>query len=478
MKEHEVITSNKALNVYVISLVPYLSILLPFSIAVFYVHLFGVNVFFADEWYFLKILQKLDSGMLSIADLFAHHREHIYFFPWVVMLALGTLTEYKTVPLMYLVQLCLLVTSAILLLAFRRTLRHQPLVSILLFVPIPFLVFSFRQYENMLWGNQITFAFAQTFAVLALYILYVLENKDPKKLISLLSLGLVALASATIASFSSVQGLLVWPAGVLQLLITPINRSLKSLLLAGWGAVGLGEWIFYFTGKNAESESIYPISPYYALRHPAIAVDYFLTLLGSSLFWEETFAVSASLLLICLLVVGLLLLYRSGRLAENSFWVAILLFSLLSLIGITVGRSMFAENQAWWDQPLTSRYTIFSILTVVSVYAILVKLAWARKSHVVTALLGSLLGLVLLSIPTSYLLGVKAGEETKQYREEIAETVLNYESQPDSAFVRVVGQPQYVREYAPFLERHAYNVFAEQDTIGATESYDPSSGNN
>jgi hypothetical protein len=76
------------------------------------------------------------------------------------------------------------------------------------------------------------------------------------------------------------------------------------------------------------------------------------------------------------------------------------------------------------------------------------------------------------------LLGVKAGEETKQYREEIAETVLNYESQPDSAFVRVVGQPQYVREYAPFLERHAYNVFAEQDTIGATESYDPSSGNN
>jgi hypothetical protein len=472
MENSKATMSKKAPN-YVIGLVPYISTLLPFGIAVFYVHLFGVNVFFADDWDFVVLAEKLYSGTLSIADLFVHEDEHIMFFPKIVVLSLGTVTRYDTVPLMYLVQICLLVTSITLFLAFRRSLRHQPLLSILLFTPIPFLVFSFRQHENMLWANQITFAFAQTFAVLALYLLHVLEDKDSGKLAALLSTFLVALVSATIASFSAVPGMLVWPAGILPLFVAPIKRSVKNLLLGSWGLIGLGEWIFYVTGGRPLIESRNIPSLFFVLEHPLIGVYYFVTLLGSSLFWQDTLAFSGGLLLVCLLITVLLLVYESGRLKENSFWVALLLFSLLSLMAITVARSMLANEQVPYTQAIDSRYAIFSTLAVVSVYAMFVTLAWGERSQVVTALLGSVLGLVLLSISTSYLLGITVGEATKTYREELAEILLDYKSEPDEALAKFGDNPKRIREYAPFLERRNYNVFADQNTVESEDAESP-----
>lgn len=460
METPEAATSSKKVTSLVIKLVPCLSVVLPFGAALFYVHLFGVNVFFADEWRFVPLVLKLDSNMLTIGDLFAHHYQHIYFLPWTVMLLLGTLTGYDTVPLMYLVQICFLVTSVVLFLAFKRDLKHHPPLSILLFAPIPFLVFSFRHFENMLWGNQISFAFSQTFAVLALYLGYVSQNKDFGKLFSLLSLLVLALVSATVASFSAVQGLLVWPAGIFQILIAPIKRPVKNFLLGAWGLIGLGEWIFYLVGDVYFKASTSFLS--YALGHPVTGLDYFLTLLGGSLFWREDLALGGGLLLVCLVVAGLVLVHKSGRLKENSFWVALLLFSLLSVTAITVGR--FGLSDQLWVKPMQSRYAIFSILTVVSIHAIFVKLAWERRSRVTIAFLVVLLGLVLPSIPTSYLLGLEHGETTKAYREETAQILLNYKSQPDE-LPKLGVRPKDVKPYLPFLESRNYNVFAERDTI-------------
>jgi hypothetical protein len=430
-----------------------LSVLLPFGASLLYVHLFGVNVFFADEWDFVPILQKQQRGALSVADLFVHHNEHIYFFPWTVMLLLGAVTRYNTVPLMYLTQVCLLATSVGLFLAFRKTFTLRSPLTALSFIPVPFLVFSFRQSENMLWGNQITFAFAQTFAVLALYFILASETKSYRK-----PIFSAALVSATIASFSAVQGLLVWPAGFVQLLVAPIERPAKRLLVGLWGMVGLGEWIVYFIGYS-KPRGVPPLS--HILAHPAAGMDYFLTLLGSSLFWQESSAFSGGLLLTCLTVANLLLVYRDEELKQNSFWISLLLFSFLSLALITVGRASFEDEQVF-AQPLASRYTTFSVLGAVSVYVMLAKVAWDRRSHIITALFGALLGFVILSIPTSYLQGVEAGTTIESYREVAAATLSTFESQPDRALlISLEHKPAHVREYAPFLRENDYNVFAD-----------------
>jgi len=156
------------------------------------------------------------------------------FFPKGVEFLLAGATKYDNVVEMYLIQVCLLVTLVILFLAFRDTVRASAWP--LLFVPISLLVFSFRQYENMLWGFQISFAFTQTFGVLTLFLLYLLERNRFKR-----SAFTAALGSATVATFSAVQGLLVWPVGLLQLLVSPIGKPAKRWLVGAWGLVGVGE---------------------------------------------------------------------------------------------------------------------------------------------------------------------------------------------------------------------------------------------
>src|SRR5215213_10926497 len=98
--------------------------------------------------------------------------------------------------------------------------------------------------------------------------------------------------------------------------------------------------------------------------------------------------------------------YGRGVLREHPFWISLLFYSLFILATITLGRSgMFGIWQA-----AISRYTTFSILAVASVYAMLAKMVFARRSGVGrTVLLITLFGTVLLSTGISYRNGVEVG---------------------------------------------------------------------
>lgn len=172
-------------------------ILLPPVFALLYVRAFGVSVVFSDAWSMSPLFEKWSSGTLLLWDLFDPHNEHRMFFPKGVELLLGGVTNYDNVIGMYLIQACFFATLVILFLAFRNNVRFWLFV----FVPVAFLVFSFRQYENILFGFQINFAFTQTFGVLALFLLYLVGRRGPGKFAFA-----AALISGTVASFSTAQG--------------------------------------------------------------------------------------------------------------------------------------------------------------------------------------------------------------------------------------------------------------------------------
>ena len=346
---------------------------------------------------------------------------------------------------MYLILICFLVTLAVLLLAF----RYKSRLWLFLFVPISFLVFSFRQYENMLWGFQISFAFTQTFGVLALFLLHN-AGRSRSKMFAFS----VALGSGTITSFSNAQGLLVWPAGLLQLSTSPLERPTKRILIVIWSLAGLVEWIVFFAGYRFRGDS----SVLDVLYHPAVGAQYFLTLLGSSLFWNHGLAFAGGLLVASLALVSLFFMYKNGRLGEYSFWVSLLSWALLMPAAITLGRSgQFGALQA-----MAPRYTTFSILAVVSVYAMLVKMMFERRSNINTVLLVALSGLVLLSAFVSYSRGINEGRKERASREKAAFVLSGYESQPDEALSeRLNPRANVVRERAPILQGLGYNVFAE-----------------
>ncbi len=443
-KEARSAKKTKALD-YAVVVTSCLLILLPAVLAWLYVRAFGVNVVFGDAWSVVRLFDEWSFGTLDVSDLFRQHLEHRMFFPKGVQLLLGLITSYDNVAEMYLIWVCFLITLVVLLLAFRDNTRPW----LFLFVPVSLLVFSFRQYENMLWGFQISFAFTQTFGVLALFLLYVSGRLGRFNRLAFVA----ALGSGTVASFSNAQGLFVWPAGLVQLLISPLERPTKRVLIVVWSLVGLGEWIVFFVGYRFRGES-YLLD---VLYNPLVGTQYFLNLLGSSLFWQQNSAFVGGLLLICLALVSLFLIYRDKELGEYSFWISLLFLIFLMLVTITLGRSgKFPALQA-----LASRYTSFSILAVVSIYAMLVKMAFERRSNINTVLLVVLSGVVLLSASVSYSRGLQEGSKERASREKAAFVLSTHESQPDEALTESLNpRAKTVRDRAPILQRLGYNVFS------------------
>lgn len=299
----------------------------------------------------------------------------------------------------------------------------------------------------MLWGYQLTFAFAQTFGVLALVLLYASGRENLRKIAFLASL-----LSGTIASFSAIQGLLVWSAGLLQLLIAPLEKPAKRLLIGVWSLVGVGEWFVYFLGYERDVSSSLPR----LLANPAVGAEFFLTILGTPLFPQPGLVLVSGAILVGLIAISLFLIYGRGKLGEYSFWISLMVFSLLVSMSIMAGRS-----EAGVEAAFPSKYTTFSILAVISVYVILVKLWGEGGSRLATASLGVFSAVVLLSIPASYWNGINQGAEIAATREEAAFVLSTYESQPDELLGILNKRPQTVERQAPILEELGYNVFSE-----------------
>jgi hypothetical protein len=338
-------------------------------------------------------------------------------------------------------------------------------------IPVSLLVFSFVQHQNMLGGFGVTFVFAQTFGVLALYLLYVSRYDRLKTVVFVAALG-----SATVASFSSVPGLCVWPAGLLLLFMSPLEKPMKKVFIGLWGLAGLGIWIAYFIVYSSPRNKN-PGSVLSALADPLGGIRYFLNLLGSGLFEKQTLLpvskspllLVAGLLLTCLALINLLLIYKDRRgLGEYSFWISLLIWSFFILSFIVVGR--LAQQEIGLQQGLAgyahSRYSSYSILAIVAIYGLLATTTFRVRSSISTILLVLLSGAVLLGAGLAYSRGIEVGRTVKENRERGAYVLSTYKTQPASVFsnrhlfARRRGAEVIVPR-AVILERLGYSVFAD-----------------
>ena len=400
----------------------------------------------------MPLFDKWSSGILKVSDLWMQYNPHRPFFPEIAYLWLGNITNYNTIAEMYLIQACLVGTLLILLLAFIDNRVSTQSSRLLLFVPVSLLIFSLIQYKNILFGYQIEFAFAQMFGVLALFLLYILGHRSSFGGLTFVA----ALMSATVASYSVLQGLFVWPAGLAQLGLGPLARRKKGVFVALWGLVGIAEWVAFFIGWVGPGES----TLLYALEHPLQEMHYYMKLLGSALFWQPNTALVGGLLLVCLALVGLIVLVKDGKMGDHSFWISLLLYSLLTLGAITVGRASWGVDQAVHAK----RYVTFPILAVVGIYVMLAKMALERRVVTDTLLLVAISGTILISAFISYPRGFDKGERWKEHMEEEAFILSTYQSQPAAALrgTPSIDGATVKEELAPILDRLDYSVFSEQ----------------
>ena len=309
-----------------------------------------------------------------------------------------------------------------------------------LMVPVALLVFSFRQNQNMLFGDQMCCAFVIVAAAGTFLGLHLV--RDNRYLLPFLG----AAAGATVACFSLAQGLLVWPAGFLQVLVLPVSLRRKLGLAAVWLVLGAAEWGLYFWGY---------VKPSY---HPpySFSLQYLAALWGSGLFPGELIATAAGFVLFGLLVAALVLARKERSLGRFSFWLAAIAFSLLALIAITVGRAGFGVPQA-----LSSRYATFAIIGIIGVYSILATMVFEKPGRASWACWGILLGLTVLGLTVSQIDGYAVGTRTKETKEYYTFAFYTSDSQPDEALNMGAGpKPDGIRKAIVFLKEHRLNIFA------------------
>jgi hypothetical protein len=420
-----------------------LLILLPAILEVAYIRSFGVNVVYWDQWDFIPYIEKMFQHNLSLSDLFQQHNEHRLFFPRIIMLILAYFSNYNNLYEMYF-SWTLAVLILILIFTMYKPSFKVSIKSLIYFIPISFIIFNFRQYENILWGFQLQIYLGVLGFLFALYMLG--ESNE-------LCLNfLLAILGGILASYSFANGLATWPVGLFFLLISNKERKLAYF----WSLAGILVMGLYFSGWAHPSG--HP-SIFFILNKPFDGVLYLLVNIGSSLAHDKHTAVGVGIFLVIVLFIELIYLYEFNIFRSNSMWLSLILFSLISSVITTVGRAGFGAEQA-----LSSRYVTFTLIGVIGIYILALNL-YNMKSHdrILAILFGVVVSILIIGSITGYTSGISAGKSLKEARLDSAYYLKTYKLQPDYNFQGLYHSPRTIRSKAPFLETYNLNAFTDND---------------
>lgn len=424
--------------------------LIPVVLAYFYVLYFGVNVIVNDEWEIVATIDKIFSGNCSFNHLIQPHNEHIIFFPQIFMILLAILSKFNNLVESYTILFLLVTALFIYYLYFKKSFSLRKVGFG--FIPIPFLVFNLRQHGNMLNGFQLTFIFALMFSLLAFYFIFILSQS--KRLIIKNTSFIAATICATIAAYSSSMGMFVWIAGLIQILISLKRRKSKIIYSIVWFCMGLMEWIIYVLLTRGRVQ----IDIKNIINKFPDFLKYFFRLIGNSLFGNSILSLISGVVVIIIIVLCIIIIKKNKRLIENSFSLSLIVFSLLTVLSITIGRALLKSRV-----PYPSRYTTFTILLIIALYMILLDLNLFTKGRLYKILRIVLVGLIILSTFISYYECLAVGQKFNAHRREQAFILYTYKTQPTEILRRIYPPSgEKIEKYAPVLERLNYNVFSDE----------------
>jgi hypothetical protein len=406
---------------------------------------YSVNGAFMDHLALTPYFKKLQQGQLSLGDLYAQHNEHRLVFPRLISLALGSVTRFDNVPEMYVGWFLLCVSGAVLWADHRRR-EGGGEASRWRFLPVPWLLFTWLQYDLLLRGDGIPTYLAVAALLTGLFVLHGLTRPG-------LALA-AALTCGVVASFSYANGLLLWPLGALCLAASPRVRGRdRWVALAAWCTAGMAVIAAYFRGYHQPPH--HP-SLLHFLREPVDALVFFLTVSGSALAVESRacLAVGAVLLPVLLFLVAVAI-RRPGAEPGTPFAVWVALFAVASALALVAGRSGFGAVHA-----LASRYAPFTVLGVIAAY--LLALDLSRRGHPAgRPLSGFVLALMSLGVVESVRFGREAGRSAHDHKEWAAYYLSSFRFQPDVLLQRVYPDAGVVRRWGQDLRAMGLNVFAE-----------------
>lgn len=429
-----------------------------------YVWIFGVNLIYMDEWWFVPLIKKVQSSGISFDMLFKQHNEHRIFFPRLFYIATVPISNMNSKFYMFFnaIMLCLVFLCLFLVAKkqFSFSLSKIPVWIII----IPLFVFNFRQSQNLLWAFQIAWYIVLAFVVLSLFSIEKAYFASGTYLKS--SYFLLAAIFAIIATYSSAMGAMVWFAGGVQLLIKYCAKNGKRIQLwlffLCWIIVGSIAIYLYYSGLQSTIKQ----DILFQIEHPFKCIHFFFSLISlTSVHWLSIIAFPIGIIIFLISLFVLYKAYKNKRLKENSFWIALYVFSMMFSLITTIGRCPI-----YFEYTDRARYTIFTSLFVISTFMLFYDNYHISPKKTEKKIFNVFfICLVLLAIELNAI-GVAFGFYEKKEKGIFKEIVLNYKNQPVSKGVQKMhtwwsNEPQFlgmVDESVLFLEQNHYNVFAEK----------------
>jgi hypothetical protein len=427
---------------------------LPVAAYFWLIHHYAVNTVFLDQWSDVDLVGRSYSGRLTFGALWAQHSEHRMLIPNLVVVMLGRTLHLDIVLEEYLSALLLCLAALLIIWAHKR---RSPSLPWIVYCPVALLMLSLVQSESTLFGFQLAWYLVLFMLAAALFLL-------DGRVLSGLALG-GAIAAAVLGSFSSLQGLLIWPVGLL--LLYHRRRPWSQVLI--WSLAAALTLIAYTHRFNSQEGVPSYLS---GLHLPGAAVRSFFQVIGDVLGVHlstdsgvgnaiEIFGVLIFLIAISAAVT------RGVRRDDSSgapIGVALICFGILYAVGFAYGRAFAGPGTA-----SASQYTTYTLLIVVGSYLALLGPPLKRRSprsltrHAHCGVRALLIAAIGLQLAFGSVDGIRVASNFHRTQVRAAVVTAGIDKVPDALLASSLGTsglpPALVRSYARVLEVHRLSLY-------------------
>jgi hypothetical protein len=424
---------------------------LPVGLYFWFIHQYALNIVYADQWHDIQLLGQSYSGTLTFHSLWAQYNENRILFPNLIVLLLGHTDHYNVVSMEYLSGLMLVVATGLIIYTHKR---RAPTIPWLFYCPVAIAMLSLVQAASTLWGFSMSWYLVMLTLATSLFFL------DSRRLTTPALVG--AIVAGIVGSFSSAEGLLIWPVGFLLLYLRKAPRK----AIASWISCAVVSVAIFFYHFDFSTKYTYA-SHYSAFLHPLTALHFFLFAVGNSLGGQvymygfsgslihpspnvEDAFVTAMGVVLC--AIAAYVLFRTCRPTQRAYavGVALICYGLLFAGATTIGR--IGPGSPAVAGAGAGRYTTFDLLIVVGSYLALIDRPWSadrvddgRPRRLATtiptvALVVALGAIGLLAVLGTWA-GVSQGRAWHEWEKGIADITANIQQAPDVYVQTVLSYP-------------------------------------
>jgi hypothetical protein len=316
----------------------------------------AVDMLRADQWFDISLIRRSFDGTLGLSTLWAQHGENRVFIQNVLTVVLAHVAHDNVLIDDY-ISAVMLVASAILVIVAHR--RRSPSTPWIAYWPVAIMLFSLAQ-GGALYG------YALGWYIIMLSLAAVIFFLD-RPALPWVVVGAAA-AAALAGSVSSIQGLFVWPAGLVLLL----QRARPPRVVLAWVGGALATTVLYFYGwDTAQGGSVS-----YAIGHPVDALKFFVFVVGDVIAVPTQNVLRGTqygIYALGLVIVGIALWalisfgFRIDRSSARPVGVSLVWFGVLFAGATAAGRVTEGLSNASY-----SLYVMFDLLILVGAYLVVI----------------------------------------------------------------------------------------------------------